>query len=97
MWHAGSVILAGACGVFLAVTFELLVADLVPQPGINLGPPALGARSLGLWTTREVLEIPLFLTTTGKEGLTSVTLIIVLYITYSSFVFHFLHYVFFCV
>ena len=97
MWHVGSLILAGACRVFIAVTFELLVADLAPQPGINLGPPALGVRSLNLWTTGEVLEIPLFLTTTDKEGLTSVTLIIVFYIPYSSFVFHFLHYVFFFV
>ena len=28
--------------------------DLVPQPGIERGPPALGAQSLSHWTTREV-------------------------------------------
>ena len=28
--------------------------DLVPWPGIKPGPPALGACSLGHWTTREV-------------------------------------------
>ena len=28
--------------------------DLVPWPGIELGPPALGAWSLSQWTTREV-------------------------------------------
>ena len=28
--------------------------DLVPWPGIEPGSPALGARSLNLWTTREV-------------------------------------------
>ena len=28
--------------------------DLVPQPGIKPGPPALGARSLTHWTTRKV-------------------------------------------
>ena len=28
--------------------------DLVPRPGIEPGPPALGARSLNHWTTREV-------------------------------------------
>ena len=31
--------------------------DLVPWPGIEPGPPALGAWSLNHWTTREVLEI----------------------------------------
>ena len=30
--------------------------DLVPQPGMEPGPPALGAQSLSLWTTREVPE-----------------------------------------
>ena len=28
--------------------------DLVPQPGIEPGPPALGVRSRTHWTTREV-------------------------------------------
>ena len=28
--------------------------DLVPWPGIESGPPALGAQSLSHWTTREV-------------------------------------------
>ena len=28
--------------------------DLVPWPGIELGPPPLGARSLSYWTTKEV-------------------------------------------
>ena len=43
---------------FLAAACELLAAacmrDLVPQPGIEPGPPALGARSLTVthWTTR---------------------------------------------
>ena len=31
--------------------------DLVPWPGIEPGPPALGARSLSHWTTREVLVL----------------------------------------
>ena len=30
--------------------------DLVPSPGIELGPPALGAWSLSHWITREVPE-----------------------------------------
>ena len=34
--------------------------DLVPQPGIEPGPPALGAWSLTHWTTREVLHNPVF-------------------------------------
>ena len=28
--------------------------DLVPRPGIEPGPPALGTQSLSHWTTREV-------------------------------------------
>ncbi|KAM9093683.1 glutathione-specific gamma-glutamylcyclotransferase 1 isoform 1-T1 [Megaptera novaeangliae] len=43
---------------FLVVACGLLVAacmrDLVPQPGIETRPPALGVRSLTHWTTREV-------------------------------------------
>ena len=30
--------------------------DLVPRPGIEPGPPALGVWSLTHWTTREVPE-----------------------------------------
>ena len=30
--------------------------DLVPRPGIEPGPPALGVQSLTHWTTREVPE-----------------------------------------
>ena len=29
---------------------------VVPQPGIEPGPPALGAQRLNHWTTREVLR-----------------------------------------
>ena len=43
---------------FLVVACGLLVAacmrDLVPQPGMEPRPPALGVRSLTHWTTREV-------------------------------------------
>ena len=35
--------------------------DLVPQPGIKPGPPALGAQSLSHWTTTEVPDIRQFL------------------------------------
>ena len=45
----------------LVVACELLVAaclwDLVPWPGIEPGPPALGARSLNHCAIREVAEI----------------------------------------
>ena len=48
LWHVGS----------LVVAWELLVEacmrDLVPRPGIEPGPPALGVWSLTHWTTREV-------------------------------------------
>ena len=34
--------------------------DLVPWPGIEPGPPALGAQILRQWITREVPEFPIF-------------------------------------
>ena len=34
--------------------------DLVPQPGIQPRPPALGVQSLSHWTTREVPETVAF-------------------------------------
>ena len=43
-------VLVAACGLFVAACMR----DLVPQPGIEPGPPALGAWSLTHWTTREV-------------------------------------------
>ena len=45
--HVGS--LVGACGIF-----SCGMQDLVPWPGIEPRPPALGARSFNDWTTREV-------------------------------------------
>ena len=35
-------------------TLSCSIQDLVSQPGIKPGPPALGAWSLTHWTTREV-------------------------------------------
>ena len=35
-------------------TLSCGMRDLVPRPGIEPGPPALGAQSLTHWTTREV-------------------------------------------
>ena len=37
-----------------ALGHDCSIWDLVPQPGIKPGPPALEAWSLGHWTTREV-------------------------------------------
>ena len=37
---------ASSCGLW----------DLIPQPGIKPGPPAMGTQSLSHWTTREVLD-----------------------------------------
>ena len=45
-------VLFGAHGIFCCS-----MRDLVPRPGIEPGPPALGAQSLSHWTTREVLEV----------------------------------------
>ena len=49
--HAGS--LVAACGLLVVTCMR----DLVPQPGMEPRPPALRARSLTHWTTREVLII----------------------------------------
>ena len=49
-----------ACGLLVAACKLLVVAcmqDLVPPPGIEPRPPALGAQSLTHWTTREVPKI----------------------------------------
>ena len=47
-----SQILVAAVGIF---SFGMW--DLVPQPGIEPGPPALGTQSLGHWMTLEVLVL----------------------------------------
>ena len=50
-------LLVAACGLLVAAC-ELLVAarmrNLVPQPGMEPRPPAVGTWSLTHWTTREV-------------------------------------------
>ena len=51
------------CGLLVVVCELLVVAcmwDLVPRPGIEPGPPALGAQSLTHWTTRKVAHFFLF-------------------------------------
>ena len=40
-----------------------------PHPGIQTGPPALGAQSLNRWTTREVLSSCVLTGTPGSENL----------------------------
>ena len=56
-----------ACGLLVAACRLLVAAcmwDLVPQPGIEPGPPALGAWSLNHWATRKVrIKLIIF-----KEG-----------------------------
>ena len=42
--------LLATCGIF----FCCVMWELVPQPGIEPKPPALGVQSLSHWTTREV-------------------------------------------
>ena len=45
--------LVAACGLLVAAC----IRDLVPQPGIESRPPALGTQSLTHWATREVPPI----------------------------------------
>ena len=49
MWDL-SLIFVAARGIF-----SCDMQDLVPRPGIEPRPPALGARSLNHWITRKVL------------------------------------------
>ena len=53
---AGSSIFVALCGIFSCSrgTLSYEMWDLVPWPGIEPQPPALGVRSLSHWTTREV-------------------------------------------
>ena len=50
LWHLGSSIFVVACRVFSCGMW-----DLVPRPGMEPKPPALGAWCLSHWITREVL------------------------------------------
>ena len=50
--HTGSSIFVVAHG-----NFSCHMWDLVPQPGMKPGCPALGARSLSPWTTKEVQRL----------------------------------------
>ena len=45
--------LVAARGVFSMLTLSWGMQDLIPRPGIEPGPPALGAWSLSRWTTEK--------------------------------------------
>ena len=56
LWHMGSLIIVAVCGIF-SCGMRILncgIWDLAPWPGMESGPPALGAGTLSHWTTREV-------------------------------------------
>ena len=54
-WQAGSFLAAlGLSSLQHEKSLSCGMQDLVPQPGIEPGAPALGARRLSHWTTREV-------------------------------------------
>ena len=50
-------VLVVARGIFFFFFFSFSRWDLVPQPGIEPGSPALGAWSLTHWTTRKVPRV----------------------------------------
>ena len=59
--------ITGNSGFLLKIVIYLVMLglgcsmwDLAPRPGIEPGPPALGAQSSSHWTTREVPELPIF-------------------------------------
>ena len=70
-------------GFFLVAACELLVVshrNLAPRPGIEQGPPALGAWHLSHWTTREVSpQMFLIRNTAFFWGRTQKTIITVLH------------------
>lgn len=53
-------VLVAVCRIFSCSmqTLSWGTWDLIPRPGLEPGPPALGAWSLIHWTTREVPRIP---------------------------------------
>ena len=55
-------VLVAICEIFSFGIWSLSYGmwDLVPWPGIEPGPPALGAQSLSHWTTREAPECKVF-------------------------------------
>ena len=65
--HTGSQIFVTASGIFSCSvrTLSCGIWDLVPWPGIKPKPPALGARSLSHWTTREVLDMTIIVVIMG--------------------------------
>ena len=53
MFYFKKKVLVVACRIF-----SCDIQDLAPQAGIEPRPPALGAQSPNLWTTREVPVLP---------------------------------------
>ena len=68
LWHSGSffyfTFLILAHGIFSFGTW-----NLVPQPGTDPRPPALGGQSLSHWTTREIPLLFLLLPQCGQVSL----------------------------
>ena len=74
-------------GVFFVVVFNLFILlhwsgifshsmwDLVPWPGIEPGPLALGAPSLSHWTTREVSKTTGFICHSCSGSLITLSLL----------------------
>ena len=65
LWHAGSSVFTVACVVFSYSMWTLCCSmwDLVPWPGIEPRPLALGVQNLSHWTTRKAPEILKFCST----------------------------------
>ena len=57
-------VLTSACGIFICG-----MCDLVPQPGIKIGPHALGVWSLNHWTTSEVPQNSILMLSLNKNML----------------------------
>ena len=71
-------VIAGLCSqvislkgtsTFFFLPHHVACGILVPQPGIEPGPPALEDRSLNHWTTREVLELQLLILMNTLKGI----------------------------
>ena len=71
-------VLVVACRIFSVAAYKIFICnmptlsysmwDLIPPPGIEPGPPALGVGSLSHWTTREVPVLEIFEELTGTHA-----------------------------
>ena len=64
-------IFVATCRIFVVVCgiFSCGMRDLVPWPGMEPRPPALGVRSLNCWTTREVPPVIWFVFVSFPNGI----------------------------